>query len=67
MNVLFSSKGDLIRPHLEHTLKSFYYVSEVELFYTDFSDPSDQTLMCYPETHWIKKNGDPFPLFKVES
>lgn len=55
MNVLFSSKGDLIRPHLKHTLKSFYYVSEVELFYTDFSDASDQTVMCYPESHWIKK------------
>lgn len=55
MSVLFSSKGNLIRPHLEHTLKSFYYVSEVEMFYTDFLDASEQTVMCYPESHWIKK------------
>lgn len=33
MNVLFTREGHLIRAHLDHTLKSFYYCTEVPIAY----------------------------------
>lgn len=49
MNILFNRSGKLIPPHLDHTLKSFYYTSNVPIFYLD---ENGGPFAGYPKNHF---------------
>ncbi len=49
MNVIYSKEGLLIKPHLEHTLKSFFYACDVNVY---FQDVEGNIHMTYPSNHW---------------
>lgn len=51
MNVIYSKEGHLIKAHLEHTLKSFYYATDVSIF---FKSIEESTLYHYPKEHWCQ-------------
>jgi AraC-like DNA-binding protein len=57
MNVLFSETGKLLVPHLLHTLKSYYYSSDLPIFYFDIETLTHHT---YPENHFIHQTNTLF-------
>lgn len=36
MSILFTAQGDFIKPHLTHTLKSYFYSTQLPIFYLAF-------------------------------
>lgn len=72
MNILFSSNGQWIKPHINHVLKSFFYTTDIQI--AVINDQS-QMLDCYPKKNFIehisidyinKINGDLKPLNKCK-
>lgn len=51
--MFFDSKDELIRPHIIHLMKAYYFLTDVPIF---FMSPSHSVIETYPESNWAKQD-----------